>query len=297
VAAGLVLVAALLAGCGSASDRASTATTTAPQVEPVTATHRGEFLVECAFSHRAKDDPIVFPGQPGQSHSHEFFGNTSTDADSTLRSLRAAGTSCRLDQDKAAYWVPTLFRGDEPLTPLGAKAYYRPAIGGDADEVQPYPEGLKMLAGDAHTTSAQPTSIVGWTCGDRPGDNPGDLQPTIPTCSPDLPISLQLNFPDCWDGHNLDSEDHRSHVAYSRKGICPDSHPVNMPQLLLIVRWNVGGDSSHLRLASGGQITAHGDFMNAWDPARLDEEVRVCLRRNVYCGTGVTGGLQQGTPP
>jgi hypothetical protein len=51
------------------------------------------FGIRCDFSHRNSDDPIVHPGNPGAAHSHDFFGNTSTDAFSTLESLRAAGTT------------------------------------------------------------------------------------------------------------------------------------------------------------------------------------------------------------
>ena len=39
--------------------------------------------IECGASHFAPDDPIVFPGQRGAAHMHEFFGNTSTNASST----------------------------------------------------------------------------------------------------------------------------------------------------------------------------------------------------------------------
>src|SRR5438128_12610277 len=42
------------------------------------------FVENCAFSHRAPDDPIVFPGKPGLSHDHSFVGNESTDAFSTF---------------------------------------------------------------------------------------------------------------------------------------------------------------------------------------------------------------------
>jgi Domain of unknown function (DUF1996) len=38
------------------------------------------------------------------AHSHDFFGNTTTDADSTYESLLAGGTTCtRFEEDKAAY--------------------------------------------------------------------------------------------------------------------------------------------------------------------------------------------------
>ena len=42
------------------------------------------FVTRCTFSHRLADDPIVRPGQPGASHSHDFFGNRTTNANSTL---------------------------------------------------------------------------------------------------------------------------------------------------------------------------------------------------------------------
>src|SRR5688572_33265149 len=55
------------------------------------------FVSGCGFSHRAPDDPIVGPGKPGTSHMHDFFGNRSTDAHSTLESLRSdRRTSCRV---------------------------------------------------------------------------------------------------------------------------------------------------------------------------------------------------------
>ena len=69
------------------------------------------FAASCPFSHSASDDPIVFPGRPGLSHRHDFFGSTVTDADSTARRLRAAGTTtCDLAGDTAAYWAPALLR-------------------------------------------------------------------------------------------------------------------------------------------------------------------------------------------
>src|SRR5262245_51061147 len=49
------------------------------------------FVSSCAFSHRAGDDPIVFPRFAGASHDHTFVGNTSTNAFSTLATLRQAG--------------------------------------------------------------------------------------------------------------------------------------------------------------------------------------------------------------
>src|SRR5918999_702294 len=83
------------------------------------------FVGACRFSHRAPDDPIVFPGKAGASHDHSFVGNRTTDAFSTYASLRAGGTSCRRQADTAAYWVPTLYQGATAVLPLGATIYYR----------------------------------------------------------------------------------------------------------------------------------------------------------------------------
>jgi hypothetical protein len=33
------------------------------------------FFANCRFSHTNNDDPIVYPGEPGRSHAHTFFGN------------------------------------------------------------------------------------------------------------------------------------------------------------------------------------------------------------------------------
>ena len=52
-----------------------------------------QFVVKCGFSHTAPNDPIVHPGMTGMSHSHDFFGNRGTDADSTAASLLGGATT------------------------------------------------------------------------------------------------------------------------------------------------------------------------------------------------------------
>jgi hypothetical protein len=52
------------------------------------------------------------------------------------------------------------------------------------------------------------------------------------------------HFPSCWDGANLDSPDHQSHMFSTTKGgfrpagPCPASHPVKMPQLAYETMWD-----------------------------------------------------------
>lgn len=246
-----------------------------------------QFLVECLFSHAASDDPIVYPGQPGQSHLHVFFGNTRVDAFTTIASLAGGDTTCDQPLDKAAYWAPALLRGPEVLTPVKSTAYYRPGEGVDATTVQPFPAGLMMVGGNSGATGEQPLSIVAWGCG-------AGIERAVrpPTCVQGRNLRLLVTFPDCWDGEHLDSPDHHAHVAYSSKGACPDGFPVPVPQLQFSVEYPVTGPTDGLSLSSGGLFSGHADFYNAWEPERLAREVSTCLHRGAVCGvaSGRTDG-------
>ena len=97
--------------------------------------HGSNFWSNCRFSHTANDDPIVVPRLPGRSHPHTFFGNASTGAYSTLASLRRASTTCKPRADKAAYWVPTLYRNGREVRPAeGAGSSQGQALSGEALE-------------------------------------------------------------------------------------------------------------------------------------------------------------------
>jgi hypothetical protein len=238
-----------------------------------------QFVIECGWSHRAADDPIVAPGHAGHSHLHDFFGSTITDAESTAETLRQGGTTCDTKQDTAAYWAPALLSDDGPVAATKAVAYYRPGPGVEPSQVHPYPFGLAMVAGDADALDPQPTHLVGWHCGAG-----ARLHHEPPDCPPATPLSLRVVFPDCWDGIDLDSHDHRVHVAYSTGGKCPASKPVAVPQLTLDIAYRFSGPAEGLVLSSGPISGAHADFLNAWDPQKLSTEVELCLNRGAVCG-------------
>lgn len=253
----------------------------APNIDLATNTAR--FVSECGYSHSASNDPIVFPGRPGESHFHDFFGNTATDADSTHATLAQGATTCQGTADLTAYWAPALFRYGEHVEPLTVHAYYRVASGVDPATVEAFPPGLKMIAGDAMADSPQSTAVVAWSCDRSPVVSTEPMQ-----CPKGAPLSLRITFPDCWKGANddqanLDSADHRSHVTYSDGAGCPISHPVAIPQLTLAVRYPIHGPTEGLSLAPGSLLRGHADFFNAWDPAKLDNEIESCLQRGVVC--------------
>jgi hypothetical protein len=270
-----MIVSLLVIGAASAT---TTAGATAGPSSSTRTLHRGGgyFAAVCGFSHRNDDDPIVFPGQRGRSHNHTYFGNTSTDADSSPASLRAAGqTTCRPRADTAAYWAPTLFSGANAVEPRGAVAYYVRRTFGAVDA---FPAGLKIIAGDAAARAPQSQQVTYWTCAF------GRVRSSsIPTCPGGRYGGLRLvvNFPNCWDGSRLDSANHKSHMAYSSNGACPGSHPVEVPALILVIYYGIRGGTG-LELSSGGQFSGHADFVNAWDQGVLQALVDRYLNRSGF---------------
>jgi hypothetical protein len=48
----------------------------------------------------------------------------------------------------------------------------------------------------------------------------------------------------------------------------------------------VGADGGAVSLASGDIAGAHGDFLNGWDPAALDDHVELCIHAKANCTVG-----------
>jgi hypothetical protein len=239
------------------------------------------WIVGCGFSHRSTDDPIVMPGMTGMSHSHDFFGNDTTDANSTVESLLGASSTCSFAGDTAAYWAPTLSVGSQVVTPIKAAIYYRNQVTGA--HVQPFPLGLKMIAGNSHATGPQPLDIVYYNCHEGPDDH-HDVKPY--DCGTNT-VDAHVRFPQCWDGVNLDSADHMSHMAYPLRshGVrsCPATHPVVLPRLIIRISWPIS-NGTDVTLASGPTYTLHADFFNAWDETVQTQLVDQCINAGIDCG-------------
>jgi hypothetical protein len=239
------------------------------------------FVSACRFSHRAPDDPIVAPNQPGASHDHSFVGSRTTNAFSTLSSLRRSESTCMRQGDTAAYWMPTLLVDGKPVEPVGATIYYRRRT---LEPVRAFPPGFRMIAGSALAQTAQDRRVTFWNCGAQGGVPPSS---SVPTCPAGRATGLRLHvtFPSCWNGSSLDSANHQSHMAYAMRGRCPASHPVAVPAISLIYRYPVAG-GANASLASGGQFSGHADFFNAWNQGALTRLVNGCLNALRHCGRG-----------
>ena len=243
-----------------------------------------DFNVQCKVASLSSDDPIVHPGMSGMAHRHVFAGNTTTDAMSTQQSLDAGGSTCQLAQDRAAYWFPQLIdSAGTPQVPYLVRAYYRV---GTLGTVSTIPHGLKVIAGDAAATGPQDYHLAGWQCRSvSPDLQTVKKQAAIPTCPSSDLLEGSVVFPNCWDGVNLDSPDHKSHMAYGQGDSCDAAHPVRLPALTIAFRYRPGTTSSSSVLAgSGNPWSLHADFWNAWDPATLQALVDRCLNDGVHCG-------------
>lgn len=242
----------------------------------------GQFVVECALSHRAADDPIVVPGRPGGSHLHQFYGATAANANSTYDEVLAGSTTCEQRADTASYWAPVLIdAGQHVVEPVRSVAYYRAGIDVDPSDVVPFPADMMLVAGDAGASEPQPLSIVSWSCGTG-----AQRSTTPPRCADSATLRMSVTYQDCWDGEHLRSPivvEPDLHVAYSADGECPDSHPVHIPQLQFAIDYPPV-EPDGLALSSGDILTGHADFWNTWDQEKLEREVAHCIGRDVPCG-------------
>lgn len=100
-----------------------------------------------------------------------------------------------------------------------------------------------------------------------------------------------LRFPACWDGDNLDSPNHKSHMAHlgdNRR--CPSTHPFLLPELKLEIIFRLGDLLASAKAAgvelsiadfvvSTGDTSGasfHADFISGWDPAELGPMLDNC---------------------
>ena len=245
------------------------------------------WLLKCAYTHSLADDPIVYPGRAGAAHLHDFFGNGSVNAASSYASMTAASSTCRDARDTAGYWAPALYEDGVKITPSGVsykgvtvreQLYYRKIGSGP---VRAFPPDFRMVAGDPHgMTMPYKLSEIYWGCSDN---STGKLA-LPPQCRTGI-ISLHVGFPSCWNGWQLDSPDHQSHVTYPKSGVCPSTHRVPIPRLIERLEYPVGPTTGMITLSSGSTYSVHADLWNTWNQSRLEQLTADCLNKNVDCGT------------
>lgn len=166
---------------------------------------------------------------------------------------------------------------------------------GDGEKLKAFPEGFRMLAGDPMKRSFgndKASAAINYACLDYNGPATAETN-EFPNRRCPSGLRAQIFFPSCWDGKNLDSPDHKSHVSYPRDshayGACPESHPVHFISLFYEVLFSTDkfddlwyGDEQPFVWSNGDPTgySLHGDFVNGWPVEHLQEAIDECTNNS-----------------
>ncbi|KAL4961895.1 DUF1996 domain-containing protein [Aspergillus stella-maris] len=267
----------------------------------VLSTLTDEFSFSCLPLTAQLSDPIMSPGAES-SHAHVVAGGTAFQrmmGEDTAK--RASETTCEVALDRSNYWIPALYRqggnGFEMVEYESSAVYYLNRAcdydpGAQACEGGIYPlappAGLRMVAGNpmlqTYDDSDFAQRAISHMCLERNG---GSKETKHLPQQPCEKLRSQVFFPSCWDGKNLDSPDHKSHVAYPvvgdyNKGVCPKSHPRAIFSLFVEFIYNTKPypDYQNWVYATGDRTGygLHGDFINGWtDQVALQTAFETCM--------------------
>ncbi|HEX8632503.1 MAG TPA: DUF1996 domain-containing protein [Catenuloplanes sp.] len=245
----------------------------------------GLWKIDCGYSHSLPDDPIVFPGKPGASHLHDFFGNVGAKANSTYESLNGVTSTCAKN-DRAAYWAPALYRNGKKINPVRAVIYYTTSAG-DPKKQESFPPDMRIILGNAKATKlSERTGQIEWGCvGNQ------NIGPEIPAQCASGEIQVRMRYPACWDGVTVKGNA-IDHLRYPSRGACPKGFPRALPTMRLNIAYKVGTTTGNITLSSGSPYSIHSDFWNVWDQRTLDDLVKQCFHGQRNCGhfTGTSPG-------
>jgi hypothetical protein len=96
----------------------------------------------------------------------------------------------------------------------------------------------------------------------------------------------------CWNGKDLDSPDHRAHMAYPTRyngGDCPATHPVRLPAIFFEAFYSVDkfphGEGRQPFVLSNGDPTGyglHGDFVSFSKIMTLNDDIMDNKQRTFF---------------
>ncbi|MFF7969935.1 DUF1996 domain-containing protein [Streptomyces sp. NPDC007905] len=275
---------------------------------------RGTFTSECGVNANGlfnSDNVIVAPGvSNGAHHFHDYVGNQSNNAFASDDDLAKADTSCVDQGDRSTYYWPVLrLQNGKQERDAGApgggtegnagqivtpKQVTLTFVGSPRGKVTEMPRLLRIITGDAKAFVNGPANAnASWSC---TGYENRQLKDKYPLCPAGSDVVRTFHFQSCWDGRNIDSANHRTHVAFAAPdGSCPEGFRA-IPQLVQRIVYDVAAPS----LNDGGRtvplfavdsfpeqlhkpVTDHGDFINVFTENLMREMVD-CINSGRTCG-------------
>ncbi|KAJ3789395.1 hypothetical protein GGU10DRAFT_425661 [Lentinula aff. detonsa] len=243
-------------------------------------------------------DPIVSPGEVS-SHVHSVLGGSGFDLNVNTSILQGSEcTSIPVQEDKSNYWFPQLYfqRNDGSFTSVSGNAVMYYLFSDTSNSTTAFPNNFRMLSGDTTLRTLNASSFaqqaITFLCLQFSGTSNRYNELPIGVSCP-AGIRSQINFPSCWDGKNIDSEDHKTHVAFLStgpdNGTCDDPQfPVTLPRIFMEVYW-ITQDFDDQRdqaltpsqpfVFANGDPTGYGyhaDFVNGWEDGVLQKAISGC---------------------
>ena len=108
-------------------------------------------------------DPVVSPNALA-SHMHTVIGGSNFGAPCNYAdAIKSSCTSFPISIDKSNYWMPELYwinNNGSSFTPLGHpfRVYYFRDNSSPNDVTRPFPQGLRMLAGNPNSKASTPVA-------------------------------------------------------------------------------------------------------------------------------------------
>ncbi|WP_328938732.1 DUF1996 domain-containing protein [Streptomyces tauricus] len=272
----------------------------------------GTFTTSCGTNEnelRNSDNVIVAPGvSNGAQHQHDYVGNQSNDAFASDEDLANAETTCQNQGDKSSYFWPVLRvqdgKDDIDADAAGggqdgnvgtiqqASEAQLKFVGNKKGDVVAMPTALRIITGDAKAfVNGLNNANTNWSC---TGFEDRQLTDKFPICPEGSSVVRTSNFQSCWDGQNIDSANHRTHVAFVQAdGTCANGFQA-IPQLQVRLVYDVAapqiqGDQITNAFAVDSfpdqlhkPITDHNDFINFFDENEMNEVVD-CINSGQNC--------------
>ncbi|MCC9704687.1 DUF1996 domain-containing protein [Streptomyces sp. MNU76] len=272
----------------------------------------GSFTTSCGTNsndNHNSDNIIVAPGvDNGAQHTHDYVGNQNNNAFTSDQQFLQADTSCQNQGDKSSYYWPVLRLQD------GTQEFDANDLGGGAEgnigkileasqaelkfvgnkksNVVAMPQALRIITGDAKAfNNGLANANTNWSC---TGFEDRQLTDKYPICPEGSSVVRTSFFQSCWDGQNIDSANHRTHVDFvEADGSCPNGfqaipqlqarlvYDVPAPQIQngqVVNPFAVDGFPTELHKA----ITDHNDFINFFDENTMKQMVD-CINNGQDC--------------